>query len=54
MIAVIFAYFYVPEPMDRTPAELDVLFERNVPARHFSKTRVDLSEALFEHEVKST
>ncbi|KAJ6445151.1 MFS transporter, SP family, general alpha glucoside:H+ symporter [Purpureocillium lavendulum] len=54
LIAVIFAYFYVPEPMDRTPAELDVLFERNVPARHFSKTRVDLSEALFEHEVKST
>lgn len=31
-------YFRLPEPKGRTYAELDILFERRVTARDFSKT----------------
>ncbi|KAH8819018.1 general substrate transporter [Xylogone sp. PMI_703] len=47
LISIAFAYFYVPEPKDRTTAELDVLFERKTPARHFSKTQVDITEVIY-------
>ncbi|RFU23741.1 hypothetical protein B7463_g12593, partial [Scytalidium lignicola] len=47
LISIVFTYFYVPEPKDRTTAELDILFERKVPARRFSKTPVDLTEAIY-------
>ncbi|KAL3954156.1 hypothetical protein ACCO45_012112 [Purpureocillium lilacinum] len=39
LISVVFAFFYVPEPRDRTPAELDILFETNVPPRHFCQNQ---------------
>lgn len=45
LISIIFAYFCVPEPRGRTTAEMDVLFERKVPLRHFAKTQVDLTES---------
>lgn len=35
---VIWVYFRLPEPKGRTYAELDILFERKVKARDFSKT----------------
>ena len=38
------AYFRLPEPKDRTFAELDVLFEKKVSARKFHLTKVDLFE----------
>ena len=47
VISIVFAYFCVPEPKDRTTAELDILFERKVPPRHFSKTPVNLIEAIY-------
>lgn len=46
LIAIVFTFFFVPEPKDRSTAELDILFERRIPARHFSKTLVDLNDAL--------
>lgn len=41
VIATTWAYFQLPEPKGRTYGELDILFERKVPARLFSKTVVD-------------
>ncbi|ROT41547.1 MFS general substrate transporter, partial [Sodiomyces alkalinus F11] len=34
-------FFRLPEPKDRTYAELDLLFEHQVPARKFAKTKID-------------
>jgi len=41
LIFLIWAWFRLPEPKGRTFAELDVLFERRVPARKFTETAVD-------------
>lgn len=41
LIAFTWAFFRLPEPKDRTYAELDILFARKVPARKFSSTQVD-------------
>jgi hypothetical protein len=38
----VYAYFRIPEPAGRTFAELDLLFERRVPARKFASTDVDV------------
>lgn len=43
LISLVVVYFAVPEPKDRTVAELDMLFERKVSARHFKKTHVQLN-----------
>jgi len=37
----IWIFFRLPEPKGRTYGELDVLFERKVPARKFKSTNVD-------------
>ncbi|KAK2627374.1 hypothetical protein QTJ16_003340 [Diplocarpon rosae] len=39
---IIYTYFRVPEPMGRSFAELDLLFERGVSARKFKSTKVDV------------
>jgi SP family general alpha glucoside:H+ symporter-like MFS transporter len=52
LLSIVFAYLYVPEPKDRTTAELDILFETKVPARHFSSTAVNLPTALYGNEEK--
>lgn len=41
LISTIWVFFRVPEPKGRTYAELDVLFEKHVPARKFAKTHID-------------
>lgn len=41
-LCIIYTYFRIPEPTGRTFAELDLLFERRVSARKFSKTQVDV------------
>ncbi len=38
-LLLIFTYFFVPEPKDRPIAELDLLFEKKVSARNFSKPK---------------
>lgn len=37
-------YFRVPEPSGRSFAELDLLFQRGVPARKFATTEVNVFE----------
>jgi SP family general alpha glucoside:H+ symporter-like MFS transporter len=44
-LCAIWVFFRLPEPKGRTYAELDVLFEKKIPARKFSKTEVDPFEA---------
>ncbi|KAK6953732.1 hypothetical protein Daesc_003694 [Daldinia eschscholtzii] len=41
LLSSIWVFFRLPEPKDRTYAELDLLFEHKVPARQFSKTKID-------------
>ena len=50
LISVAFAYFYVPETKGRTTAEMDILFERKIPQRHFAKEPVDLITAIHGQE----
>ncbi|KAL6690512.1 general substrate transporter [Trichoderma pleuroticola] len=38
LVADVFIYFYYPETKGRSFEEIDDLFERNIPPRHFSKT----------------
>jgi SP family general alpha glucoside:H+ symporter-like MFS transporter len=57
-LCIVFAYFFVPEPTGRTFAELDLLFERKVPARKFKDTKVDVFDVELTRgnsaEVKGT
>ncbi|BAE65024.1 sugar and other transporter-domain-containing protein [Aspergillus flavus] len=53
-LCVIYTYFRVPEPMGRSFAELDLLFERGVSARKFASTQVDVfDETIEDHVVKN-
>lgn len=40
-LCVVWIFFRLPEPKGRTFGELDILFERKVSARNFSKTVID-------------
>jgi len=40
-LCVVWIFFRLPEPKGRTYGELDILFERRVPARKFKHTQVD-------------
>lgn len=46
VLGLIFTWFFIPEPKDRTTAELDLLFERKVSARRFAETQVHVSEIV--------
>ncbi|KIY00393.1 uncharacterized protein Z520_04078 [Fonsecaea multimorphosa CBS 102226] len=54
LISTVFAYFCVPETKDRTTAEMDILFARNLAPRHFSKAPVDLVEAVVEKDATTS
>ena len=41
LLSAVWVFFRLPEPKDRTYAELDLLFEQRVPARKFAKTKID-------------
>ncbi|KAM0425403.1 hypothetical protein ACHAPT_009460 [Fusarium lateritium] len=41
LISAIWVFFRLPEPKDRTYAELDMLFEKKIAARKFAKTHID-------------
>jgi SP family general alpha glucoside:H+ symporter-like MFS transporter len=42
LLCVVWAFFRLPEPRGRTFAELDILFEKKVPARKFKSTQINL------------
>jgi len=48
---IIYVYFRLPEPRGRSYAELDVLFEKKIPARKFDKTEVDVFHEHVEDKV---
>lgn len=41
LLSLLWSFFRLPEPKDRTPAELDILFEQKVSARKFAKMNVN-------------
>ncbi|KAI1487629.1 general substrate transporter [Biscogniauxia mediterranea] len=41
LLSTIWVFFRLPEPKGRSYAELDLLFERRVPARKFAETTID-------------
>jgi len=47
-LMTIWIFFRLPEPKGRTYGELDVLFERKVPARKFKTTNVDFFRVSFD------
>ncbi|KAG9523761.1 sugar transporter family protein, partial [Aureobasidium melanogenum] len=51
-LCIIYTYFRVPEPSGRTFAELDLLFEKKISARNFSKTQVDVFADSLEEKVE--
>lgn len=53
-LCVVWAYFRLPEPKDRTYGELDVLFQKRISARKFKETAVDPFENHFDDEPKTT
>ncbi|OQE31443.1 hypothetical protein PENSTE_c001G02148 [Penicillium steckii] len=50
-LCIIYTYFRVPEPMGRSFAELDMLFEQKTSARKFADTHVDVFGEHVETEV---
>lgn len=52
IICFVWTYFRLPEPKGRTYAELDLLFEQEVPARKFKTTVVDPFAADAQHGKK--
>lgn len=46
LLALVFTYFCIPEPKDRTTVEMDLLFGRNISARKFAKTQVHVAEVI--------
>ncbi|ORY29142.1 putative MFS alpha-glucoside transporter [Naematelia encephala] len=48
-LCIIYCYFRLPEPSGRTFAEIDILFERKVPARRFATTQVDAFDISLHH-----
>ena len=46
-----YTYFRLPEPSGRSFAELDLLFEKNVSARKFASTKVDVFAEQLDNDV---
>lgn len=47
-----YCYFRLPEPSGRSFAEIDLLFERKIPARKFATTDVDAFDVALRHQVE--
>jgi SP family general alpha glucoside:H+ symporter-like MFS transporter len=45
-LCLVWTYFRLPEPKGRTYEELDLLFERRVSARKFTRTEVDIADSV--------
>jgi SP family general alpha glucoside:H+ symporter-like MFS transporter len=60
-LSIIYTFFRLPEPKDRSFAELDLLFEKKISARNFASTRIDVFDGTsvegtsvfskYEHEI---
>jgi len=44
LICFLVAYFFLPEMKNRSYREIDILFNRHVPARKWSQTEVDVND----------
>ena len=44
LVCWIAAYFYLPEMKGRSYREIDILFNRKVPARKWKETEVDVND----------
>jgi MFS transporter, SP family, general alpha glucoside:H+ symporter len=44
LVCWVIGYFFLPEMKDRSYRELDILFNREVPARAFKKTVIDVKD----------
>lgn len=44
LICLVTAYFFLPEFKGRSYREMDILFNRRVPARQWTKTQIDLND----------
>ncbi|KAM5345993.1 hypothetical protein ACJ41O_011854 [Fusarium nematophilum] len=53
VVTCVIAYFYVPEPSQRNPAEMDEMYEKGVPARRMRKFVTDV-QRLRQHEGVAT
>jgi SP family general alpha glucoside:H+ symporter-like MFS transporter len=49
-LCIVYTYYRVPEPRGRTFAELDLLFEKKIPARQFASTEVDIFAETSSHD----
>ena len=52
LCCAVWTFWRLPEPKGRTIAELDVLFEMEIPARHFSRTTVEKLDGGLEDSDK--
>lgn len=41
LLCFVWVFFRLPEPKGRTYGELDIMFERRIPARKFAQTKID-------------
>jgi SP family general alpha glucoside:H+ symporter-like MFS transporter len=48
---LVYMFFRLPEPSGRTFAEMDLLFERKIPARKFKTADVDAFDVALQHQV---
>ncbi|KAK5080121.1 hypothetical protein LTR05_008779 [Lithohypha guttulata] len=48
----VYHYYRLPEPSGRTFAEMDLLFERRIPARQFKHTDVNAFDVALQHQVR--
>lgn len=50
-LVLVYHFFRLPEPTGRTFAEMDLLFERRIPARQFKHATVNAFDVALRHQV---
>jgi SP family general alpha glucoside:H+ symporter-like MFS transporter len=48
-LTTVWGFFRLPETKDRTYYELDVMFQKGISARKFSKYKIDGEEVYLNH-----
>ena len=44
LICLVLSYFYIPEMKGRSYREIDIMFNRKIPARQWKKTTIDMHD----------